>query len=285
MTTISGNATADSVSVQQGSLSVASNGVLNLGTAATITKAERTTAATMSKVKMSSAGISSAATGSTLGSISNALIDLQKAAEFSISDMSLSNVSLKAAATGTELSLNNVTAEAVQLAAGQFTLGGEVALSEQTPATKSGGYTASFTSDQLNGITLNNASGAASLTVDLGELPDCLQDGKTYNITIALSGFSMAAYDGTGLLFAADSWLGQLLADQGASRYVSSGDVESATTLAANNNTVTVTYTAMTGGNVGTIITITGLTIPEPTTSTLSLLALAGLAARRRRQH
>lgn len=37
-------------------------------------------------------------------------------------------------------------------------------------------------------------------------------------------------------------------------------------------------------GSVGTIITINGLNVPEPTTSTLSLLALAGLCARRRRK-
>ena len=37
-------------------------------------------------------------------------------------------------------------------------------------------------------------------------------------------------------------------------------------------------------GSVGTIITINGLNVPEPTTSTLSLLALAGFCARRRRK-
>jgi len=47
---------------------------------------------------------------------------------------------------------------------------------------------------------------------------------------------------------------------------------------------VSVSYSAATGENVGTIITITGLNVPEPTTATLSLLALAALAARRRRK-
>jgi hypothetical protein len=48
----------------------------------------------------------------------------------------------------------------------------------------------------------------------------------------------------------------------------------------------TVSYGYAAGGsNVGTLtITITGLNVPEPTTSTLSLLALAGLCARRRRK-
>ena len=90
---------------------------------------------------------------------------------------------------------------------------------------------------------------------------------------------------GTGLLFAADSWLGQLLAGQGAAEYVS-GSLETPAEL-ASNTTVTVQYAGMTGeggANVGTIITITGLSIPEPTTTTLSLLALCGLVARRRRR-
>jgi hypothetical protein len=212
-----------------------------------------------------------------------ALLQLQADASFSIKDMALSNVAISAANAETKVNLTNVTATAVQLAQGSFTMTDKIAFDGAVGTYSVEGSTASFTTGQLNGITLNNANGAASLTVDLGELPDCLQDGKTYNITIALSGFHMAAYDDPGLLFAADSWLGKLLADQNAV-YVNAGDVESATTLAANNNTVTVKYAAMTGENVGTIITITGLTIPEPTTSTLGLVALAALVTRRRRK-
>ena len=150
------------------------------------------------------------------------------------------------------------------------------------------GSTASFTTDLLSGITLNNADSSASLVVDLGDLGS--QAGlvyeKTYDLTITLSGFTMDYEAGTGLLFAADSWLGQLLAGQGAAEYVS-GSLETPAEL-ASNTTVTVEYAGMTGeggANVGTIITITGLTvIPEPTTTTLSLLALCGLVARRRRK-
>ncbi|MBQ6942567.1 MAG: PEP-CTERM sorting domain-containing protein, partial [Akkermansia sp.] len=89
---------------------------------------------------------------------------------------------------------------------------------------------------------------------------------------------------GSGIIFTADSWLGQLLTAQGATAYVS-GAVETPASVSEGGSTggVSVSYSAATGGNVGTVITITGLNVPEPATSTLSLLALAALAARRRR--
>ena len=45
-----------------------------------------------------------------------------------------------------------------------------------------------------------------------------------------------------------------------------------------------MTGSYVSNGNVGTIVFIMNYHIPEPTTATLSLLALAGMAARRRRR-
>ena len=241
--------------------------------------------ATLSNVTVE--GNSITKTGGTAGSIANAdvsLAELAAGSSYTIADMTLSNVTVTAATSGTAVNLTNMTAEAVQLAKGSYTM---------TDVAKVGTYsvedsTASFTTDLLSGITLNNADSSASLVVDLGDLGSLagLVYEKTYDLTITLSGFTMNYEAGTGLLFAADSWLGQLLAGQGAEEYVS-GSLETPAEL-ASNTTVTVQYAGMTGeggANVGTIITITGLTvIPEPTTTTLSLLALCGLVARRRRK-
>jgi hypothetical protein len=73
-----------------------------------------------------------------------------------------------------------------------------------------------------------------------------------------------------------------MLENQGATYQVADGAAQ----VAEGNSTPTVSYGYAAGGsNVGMLtITITGLNVPEPTTSTLSLLALAALAARRRRK-
>jgi uncharacterized protein (TIGR03382 family) len=93
---------------------------------------------------------------------------------------------------------------------------------------------------------------------------------------------------GSGILFAADSWLGRLLADNGAGAYVSRELENEQAVALARTQTVEVEFCSAgtTGGsNVGTVIRITGLSaIPEPTTTTLGMLALAALVARRRRR-
>ena len=217
---------------------------------------------------------------------------MAKDASFTIADMELSNINITAAEENTKVNLRGVDATNVQLTKGEFHMLDQAQVQAQvgTGGTDinlvEGGPTGlQFSTSLLNGMTLGTN---ASIVVDLGDLSGFtgMSAGKpTFSIT--LEGFRLSDYTGTGenkgLYFAADSWLGKLLADQGASQYVSSGDVESATTLAANNNTVTVKYEAMTGGNVGTIITITGLKVPEPTTSTLGLIALTALVSRRRR--
>ena len=238
--------------------------------------------ATLNNVTVSGSSITK--TGGSAGSIAGAdisLAELAAGSSFSISDMALSNVTVSAATAGTAVNLTNITASAVQLAQGSFTMTNTAEVGSHSVD----GSTASFTTDLLSGITLNNTDSSATLTVDLGDLAAvaALEEGKTYDLSITLNGFTMMNYEvGTGLVFAADSWLGQLLAEHG---YVS-GSLEAPEAL-ASTSPVKVTYTGIAGEggvNVGTIVTITGLTIPEPTTTTLSLLALCGLAARRRRK-
>ncbi len=237
--------------------------------------------ATLSNVTIEGSSITR--TGGTAGSIANAdvsLAELAAGTSYTIADMTLSNVTVTAATSGTAVNLTNVTAEAVQLEKGSYTMTDVAKVGEYSVE----GSTASFTTDLLSGITLNNADSSASLVVDLGDLGSLagLVYDKTYKLTIILSGFTMDYEADPGLIFAEDSWLGQQLAGQGVS-----GSLETPAEL-ASNTTVTVQYAGMPGedgANVGTIITITGLTvIPEPTTTTLSLLALCGLVARRRRK-
>ncbi len=210
------------------------------------------------------------------------LAQLQNAAAFSISDMALSNVSVSAATADTAVNLTNVTSSAVLLAQGRFTMTNQAVVDFLGVE----GSKACFTTDLLSGITLNNTDSSATLTVDLGDLAAeaALEDGKTYDLSITLNGFTMMNYEvGTGLVFAADSWLGQLLAEHGATEYVS-GSLE-ALEAVASTSSVKVTYTDG-GANVGTIVTITGLgeVVPEPASATLSLAALMMLCARRRRR-
>ena len=66
-----------------------------------------------------------------------------------------------------------------------------------------------------------------------------------------------------------------------------SQDVQTVTLTAADGTSSTITYNGrMNGTNVSSLTTAfnQNFAIPEPTTATLSLLALAGLAARRRRK-
>jgi|GEM_PF-3329106 len=225
------------------------------------------------------------------GSISNAnvaLAQLQEDASFTIQDMTLTNTTVTAATVGTKVKLQNVTASNVVLDKGKFSTDAPMSV-VGAGGTAFSASTSAITED--SSITINASTGA-SLAVDLGDL-SCVTEtamgpGK-YDLSITLSGVGFDSYEnltaGSGIIFTADSWLGQLLTAQGATAYVN-GAVETPASVSEGGSTggVSVSYSAATGENVGTIITITGLNVPEPTTATLSLLALAALAARRRRK-
>jgi hypothetical protein len=64
---------------------------------------------------------------------------------------------------------------------------------------------------------------------------------------------------------------------------VADGSMLQASTYFSNvSDTVSVSYRV--SGDVGSLVLVSMAVVPEPTTSTLSLLALAGLCARRRRK-
>ena len=263
---------------------VTNNGILKLGSTATIT------GGTMGNVKAQASGIFAAdTTDGAKGSISNANVELAQLAEedpFTIQGMTLTNTTITAATEDTKVNLHNVEASNVILAMGKFSTdapmsvvgAGGTAFSASTSAIAEG-----------SSITIN-ASAGASLAVDLGDLScvTAMGPGK-YDLSITLSGIGFDFYEnltaGSGIIFAADSWLGKLLIAQGATAYVS-GAVE---TLASESYSaaiggVSVSYSAAIGGNVGTDITITGLYVPEPASATLGLAALMMLCARRRRK-
>ena len=279
MTVNSGKTATMNATLEAGS--VTNSGELKLADKATIS------GGTMSNVQMSSEGIASSATDGSEGSISSANVEIAQLAEdasFTIQDMTLTNTTITAATPTTQVNFSNVTvAGATVLRNMQASMTGANVAAGGSEGVK-GVFTAS--TSLLSGITLANTDAVGStIVVDLGDLSCAAPMGPgKYDLSITLSGFTMQ--DCTqGIVFAADSWLGQLLTAQGATAYVS-GAVETPASVSEGGSTggVSVSYSAVTGGNVGTVITITGLNVPEPATSTLSLLALAALAARRRRK-
>lgn len=272
---------------------VSNSGTLKLGDTATITKAEGKTAASMENVKLSEEGIASAdETKATKGSVTDAKVTLAALAagtSFSIEDVTLTNVNIEAENADDRVNLSGVSATDVQLTKGEFHM-----LDKAQPQVGTGGSAINlveggptgldFSTSLLNGMTLGVD---ASMVVDLGDLSGFtgMDSGKpTFSIT--LEGFRLSDYTGTGenkgLYFASDSWLGKLLQAQGASQYVKGDTLDAGAQASTGSGSgVSVSYTSTA---VGTVITISGLQVPEPATSTLGLIALTALVSRRRRK-
>ena len=249
---------------------------LNLGTAGSVKKSAAGTAS----VTVSSNGANAAMAAK---SDNVELIQLMQDASFTIQDMTLTDVKVEA---GSEVKvyLDNVEAvNTVLTGGGQFAL--NAAPTVGTAATAENKGTLSFntglsveagTTLTLNLDVLNAVGGDEHGTYDL-------------TITLTLTGFD-AEFDFSSItdqvVIDAGSWLGYELS--GVIPVVTNSALNegaSAVENSAGAPTLTYTTTAASGGNVGTlVITIGGLNVPEPTTATLSLLALAALAARRRRK-
>lgn len=268
-------------------------GTLNLGDTATITKAEGKDTASMQNVKLSEEGIASAdETKATKGSVAEAKVTLAALAagtSFSIEDVTLRNVNIEAANAEDRVNLSGVSVSDVQLTKGEFHMLDHAQVQVGTGGSAinpvEGVHTdLQFSTSLLNGMTLG---ADASMVVDLGDLSGFtgMDSGKpTFSIT--LEGFRISDYlaENSGIYFAADSWLGQLLVAQGASQYVKGDTLEAGTQATAGSGSgVSVSYYNSTS-SVGTVIIISGLQVPEPTTSTLGLIALSALAMRRRRK-
>lgn len=238
---------------------------LNLGTTGSVKK----NADGSSHVTISSNG---AAASMAAKSANVELIRLEQDASFTIADMTLTNTSITAATVDTKVDLKNIDVTNVTLEKGAFTVGA-------TPVVGTG--------ESANVITysadLGLGSTSASLTLNLDVVSAVAGDKHgVYTLVIELGNFDyadFAAVEGdawtTYVGFQKGSWLAEALSNTPAAL--------------TEGGAPTVSYgftSAGEGSNVGMLtITINGLNVPEPTTSTLSLLALAGLCARRRRKN
>ncbi len=126
--------------------------------------------------------------------------------------------------------------------------------------------------------TYTNTSTGETLTYTLTVTDDCIQDGKLAITLMTMGGGSgshLYMYDGTdSLLHVQDAPLRG--SGQWTTLTVNSALTSALDSLFVFNNTVTTTDLVS--------ISRDAMTVPEPATATLSLLALAGLAARRRRK-
>ena len=227
-------------------------------------------------------GVSISANGAdaTMTAVSDsAIARLEKDASFTIEDMTLTNTTITAATVDTHVDLKNVSGD-VTLKTGIFGV-------EMTTVGRGG--SALTYEEGAPSITLSSTdAGAAKLMISANPTVDVRGSYGTYTLTFNLnlqldsSLGEPASNEAWGELVGFSGWLGTLLEEQGAVFAGSAGDPVAQSTAPS----VSYGYSAGSGGsNVGTlVITINGLNVPEPTTSTLSLLALAGLCARRRRK-
>ncbi len=214
----------------------------------------------------------------------NALAGLQDGTSFTIRDMVLQHATLTAGNDASNpVMMQNVELSQVALHQGAFTLSTTATTISKS---ESGNTTLSYTTG-ISGITngatltlladLSMPAGSAAGLVDLEFVFTGFNTGMEY-ATGSLAGLKEAY----GIEFG--GILGNLLNQPEpvvAAETLRAGESSGATTA----DTFTVSYGAGTGAQVGClVITISGLNVPEPATSTLSLLALAALAARRRRK-
>ncbi len=206
------------------------------------------------------------------------LVVMLQDAQFSIQDMLLVNTSISAE-QGTSVMLAGVQdSRNVHLQGG-----GDFALTFANNKAEVG-MAVIENSSPVSGLTL---SAGSSLTLVMDPSNNLRAD---YSLIINMTGFeyeggNLAAAGGITELNAAGiylgGWLGQLLADLGVAQE-SAGALEAP--VVTGDSVPSISYTYSTENNVGMVISISGLSVPEPTTTTLSLLALAALAARRRRK-
>lgn len=136
-----------------------------------------------------------------------------------------------------------------------------------------------FESDIFDGMTL--ANDGATATIGVSNEVDWAAFGVNdalSNVTIMLTGFTLEGYN------SGEGWPTEnLIFDTGLSKGVADSGVSALLNLDLQKYDV-VTYNQTAAGLEIRMEHLPSPTIPEPTTATLSLLALAALAARRRRR-
>ncbi len=212
----------------------------------------------------------------------NSLVGLQDATSFTIRDMVLQHAVLTANnAPSTSVVMQNVGFNHVVLNQGAFTL---CTAAPSVSKSESGNTVLSYTTG-ISGI-----SNGTTLTL-LADLSIPTESAKgLVNLEFVFTGFNTGqAYAPGTLAGLKDAYgiefgglLGELLYPEVGAAYTLNTDRAINMTEA---DTWGLSFGAGTGINEGSlVITFSGLTIPEPATSTLSMLALAALIVRRRRK-
>ena len=272
--TVQGNTTfeADVTATQ---VTVNSGKTAKLGDVATISGQNGN--AVLTKVHMNSVGISGTANAGA-SSVKDALLELKSGASFTVKDVDLSNVTLSAEAKDTLVQLQNVTGVAT-LQTGPY----------EVQAVKSAAAVASTTTlnyELAGAVELTLANSETAVVIMANPWADCGEEMAAYDLTFSMNltlgeGFSVADMTGEDWrdLVSFGGAFGELLDAQGAIYGVTQDDIAALT----DNPFVFYDY-SVTDGIGSLVVRVQGVTIPEPTTATLSLLALAALAARRRRK-
>ena len=235
---------------------------------ATLSSADGKSAARMNgSVHLShpdSSSVSIAGTGTDRTVISNGIIELAQGTSLSLSEVVIADTSRIAGTAANTLQVSNAT---IQLGAGNSVL-----QSEGTPATLT---ISSLQALDGSGSTLSLDESISTISVTSSALSDLnltLSAGSTLTIdftsiltqpSIMEAGYVVLDFDNVALAPTSDSIV----------------------TGVYKGNSLTAYYVPqeLNGANVGSLF-FSLESVPEPATSTLSLLALAALAARRRRK-
>ena len=140
-----------------------------------------------------------------------------------------------------------------------------------------------------NAITIGGSDDSLTLTIGRGKAVDTTSDatGIDADTTFNYQGFkTFSTTIQKGVTYTLTATMTQVANgatyDDGSPKY--DGMVSGVLTWDGGTSSVEAYKSNMNGGGALVVAVNPGVTVPEPTTATLSLLALAGLAARRRRR-
>ncbi len=209
-------------------------------------------------------GVKIKARGAEVAELGNGL----SIADSAVRGGSIRNAAITSTAAG-EVELSGLTAENLYLYGGEDVEFASAATEEFVFDAESNEV--NFSSDVFKGMTLS--SDGAGITLQVNPLVDGLTTTDVDKVTIFLEGFKMEGLAGSGEW----SWEESKLNFNGAMTY-NLGDTTTVQQLLMAEYQ-SITYTQGVNG-----LTIRMSNIPEPSTVSLSLLALAGLVMRRKRK-
>lgn len=211
-------------------------------------------------------GVTITARGAAVAELSNGL----RIADSAVSGGSIRNAAITSTAAGeVEVELSGLTAENLYLYGGEDVKFASATTKEFVFDAESNEV--NFSSDVFKGMTLS--FDGAGITLQVKSVVDGLTTTDVDKVTIFLEGFKMESLAGSGEW----SWEESKLNFNGAMTY-NLGDTTTVQQLLMAEYQ-SITYTQGVNG-----LTIRMSNIPEPSTVSLSLLALAGLVMRRKRK-